>query len=333
MILLPEDLFAIGCDAIDPALWEATLDLLNPEGLMTLVAASLFLVVGMVILYTLLISASPAYLVPAAFALGFGLVSLRGTGSAPTVFPPPPLTPLPLTPKPEEETVAKHYHWQYSLGLSDSTVHSFQFDLAILRRHLDYYRSQPRIADVGQWGKYVVSVSPEALEAAHQLRSVHEANHFSTFDEMSDTVCFVQHFPYSLDEQSTGRSEYPRYPLETLHDETGDCECLSILGASLLELLGYEAVLLEYPGHIALGVGGADLFEGAFFVDQNTGRRYYYAEVTASHWRVGEVPDDFRGITPRMIPIPPDLILLRDEHLPPPRPMEPTRPQQEKAPL
>ena len=183
--------------------------------------------------------------------------------------------------------------------------------LTILQKNVDFYRSRPRILDPSKWSHYPLSISSEVLVCAGDLRQKHQEKYFSSFDEICDAVTFVQHFPYSYDEQTTGQMEYPRYPLETLHDETGDCECLSILGASLLKLLGYQVALLDYPHHIALGVAGADLFEGAFFVDTATGRRYYYVEMTSEGWKVGEVPVDLRSVTPRVLPIQGEFELLK----------------------
>ena len=66
-------------------------------------------------------------------------------------------------------------------------------------------------------------------------------------------VLFVQIIPYSYDIDSMGQ-DYPRYPIETLIDGTGDCEDHAILLAQLLSSMNYDAILLKYPTHVALGV-------------------------------------------------------------------------------
>ena len=60
------------------------------------------------------------------------------------------------------------------------------------------------------------------------------------------------------------RSEYPRYPIETLVDNEGDCEDTAILTASLLNLMGYDAVLLDVPEHMAVGISGGNVSFSGF---------------------------------------------------------------------
>ena len=88
--------------------------------------------------------------------------------------------------------------------------------------------------------------------------------------------------------------EYPKYPLETLMEQTGDCEDQAILLASLLKLMGYEVALLILPTHVALGIAGLNL-NGTSLVDPTTGTRYYYVESTVNGWLPGQVPAEFEG--------------------------------------
>lgn len=67
---------------------------------------------------------------------------------------------------------------------------------------------------------------------------------------------FVQRvIAYAEDTDSTGHSEYGRFPLQTLLDGKGDCECTSILCCALLSYLGYETALVF--GESASGTGHA----------------------------------------------------------------------------
>ncbi|MDO9099080.1 MAG: hypothetical protein Q7U60_13295 [Candidatus Methanoperedens sp.] len=44
------------------------------------------------------------------------------------------------------------------------------------------------------------------------------------------------------------------HPLETLQLRIGDCDCKSILLASLLETIGHKTELVLYPGHVFVQV-------------------------------------------------------------------------------
>ena len=64
---------------------------------------------------------------------------------------------------------------------------------------------------------------------------------------MNFVISFTQSLKYSEDNITAGVGEYPRYPIETLVDQTGDCEDTSALLISLLESLGYEAAMILIP--------------------------------------------------------------------------------------
>ena len=104
---------------------------------------------------------------------------------------------------------------------------------------------------------------------------------------------------YSEDNITAGVGEYPRYPIETLVDQTGDCEDTSALLISLVEILGFDASIILIPeawdgyGHAAVGINVTGA-EGVHYI-LNEGKSneisYYYAETTAPGWRLGEMPD------------------------------------------
>ncbi len=108
-------------------------------------------------------------------------------------------------------------------------------------------------------------------------------------------VLFVQTIPYTKDIDSTGLQEYPRYPIETLVEGTGDCEDHAILLAELLRSMNYDAILLEYRDeHMAVGVADPGNTYGYHYIFN--GKSYYYVETTATGWEIGEAPDEFRQL-------------------------------------
>ncbi len=83
-------------------------------------------------------------------------------------------------------------------------------------------------------------------------------------------------------------------PAQTLIDN-GDCDCKSILLASILNNLGYDIALLKYPTHMAVGIAFSDenLPKGGGFSYYNhNGTKYYFAETTTSGWQIGKMSDE-----------------------------------------
>lgn len=136
------------------------------------------------------------------------------------------------------------------------------------------------------------------------LNDAAEANGFTGAREKVEfLIDFVQSLPYVPDDVSSGRDEYPKYVIETLVEAGGDCEDSSILLASLLRSasFGYGTVLLLLPGHMAVGVKGADDLPGSYY--EYGGSRYYYVETTGEGWNVGEIPAEYQEENARILSI------------------------------
>ena len=110
----------------------------------------------------------------------------------------------------------------------------------------------------------------------------------------------MQSIPYATDFNSTGYQDYPRFPVETLIDNVGDCKSHSILFATLTLMMGFDAVFINPPDHLAVGVLGDNL-GGTYWTynDQN----YYYCETTGEGFTVGQLPTQFNGVGAYVYPI------------------------------
>lgn len=92
----------------------------------------------------------------------------------------------------------------------------------------------------------------------------------------------------------------PELPAQTLVD-SGDCKDKSILYASILKSLGYKVALLAFSppagqsvGHMAVGIVFSDNqipLNGNISYYSDDGKKYYFAETTASNWHVGQISD------------------------------------------
>lgn len=158
-----------------------------------------------------------------------------------------------------------------------------------------YYRSLDRYYDVGDYENYINDVySKQAVELiASNLRDLQAQTGYSDAQIVAEAINFVQSvITYQHDEEGTGKIEHPKYPLETLFDKTGDCEDSAMLLAAIIEELGYGAVLLDYPGHVAVGILGGEGITGTYY--NYNGGKYFYTETTAKGWRLGDMPEEYR---------------------------------------
>lgn len=132
-------------------------------------------------------------------------------------------------------------------------------------------------------------------EIAQFIYDAAESNGFtSEFERIQFAVSFVQRLPYVTDDATSGYDDYTQFVMETLTQLSGDCEDTSILLATILESepFNYDAVLLEPPGHMAVGLLMSQDFDGFAYI--NEGEKYYYVETTTEGWGIGQIPDQFR---------------------------------------
>jgi hypothetical protein len=189
------------------------------------------------------------------------------------------------------EDFRKMFAWDY-----EGQPYSLQ--LVVRRAFYDNFKSRERIEFGSEWAREYVAegICGEVRELANKLLTVNRQ--YGTYEEVSFILAFVQ----SVIEYRLEEGEYPKYPVETLVDAAGDCEDFSILGAAILKVMGYDVALLHLPGHIALGVAGADGIPGSYA--EHEGKRYYYCEMTAKGWEIGQLPDDLAGTQIQVLPVP-----------------------------
>ncbi len=191
------------------------------------------------------------------------------------------------------EPIEVNYDWDYGDG-------TWTYELKIPRAAYDYYKNVDRskiknysyyVADTDD-DEYLAGLAAKFIEAA-------EKEHYSDLDMVKGIILFVQNLNYLDDKVGTGYDEYPKFPLETLADEGGDCEDSAILLASLLRELGYGAVLVQFSDHMGVGVKGEESIPGSYF--EVDGIRYYYVETTSTGWEIGDIPELVRDQPARIL--------------------------------
>ena len=124
---------------------------------------------------------------------------------------------------------------------------------------------------------------------------------YTDTDNMRNVISFVQSLRYVADQDSKGEKDYVRFPIETLVDGEGDCEDMAILTAVILHEMGYKVMLVILPDHLALAVACDEEVEGTYY--KYEGSNYYYLEVTSTGWNLGQIPDEFRGKSAKLVPL------------------------------
>lgn len=193
----------------------------------------------------------------------------------------------------DSDTITRTYTWNY-----DNSKFEIQCDY-----NIDAYKAYSQRSRVRNYGQFVSDPYDDELisQVTSQMESLARDAGYGNDEIPYITMAFVQSLPYISDSVSSGYDEYPRFPFETLYSGGGDCEDSSILLASLLHDMGYGVVLIELPGHMAVGVRGDDALYGNYY--EYEGDKYFYLETTNSGWEVGELPDRFLGAEAILHPI------------------------------
>lgn len=111
---------------------------------------------------------------------------------------------------------------------------------------------------------------------------------------------FVQSaFAYATDQEQFGY-ERPLFGDESFHYPKNDCEDRSILYSILVrDLLGLDAVLVNWPGHLATAVAFPEEVEGDYFTID--GRRYTVCDPTYIGASIGETMPQFKKVEAKLI--------------------------------
>jgi hypothetical protein len=183
--------------------------------------------------------------------------------------------------------IVRQYKWWFG-------QREWTWSMQIPEALYDYYRQLPRPPTL-DYSVYVTNpLHDYYLEMLVQkLKEASIETGFNEWETVNFAVSFVQSLPYTSDIVTTGYDEYPRYPIETLVDDGGDCEDTSILMAALLNQMGYGDILLKFPEHMSVGVLGGEGVYGTYY--EHNGGKYYYLETTGEGWGIGQLPPEYDG--------------------------------------
>lgn len=205
-------------------------------------------------------------------------------------------------------TISKHYEWAFQGG-------AYEWDMDIPVSLLKYYAglSFTYKGNEHDYQGYVNSYLDDEYiqDLADGMLEFGKREGLDEDEILSMTLAFVQSLEYTADDVTTGYDEYPRYPLETLAEDGGDCEDTSILFASLSLAMGYDTVMVSPPGHMAVGLASEASAPGGGYSYQGT--KYLFAETTGEGYEFGDVPTPYAGQSATIYPLNPTAVLVIED--------------------
>lgn len=205
-------------------------------------------------------------------------------------------TPLLITAQPTaaqntdyiEKTFSWDYegkHWNWNLSIPTTLYEAYK-EVPVSTRT----RSGP-----GGYGYLTTTEDSYIRMLADKLNQTTTSMGYDSYDQVSFILAFVQSLPYTSDNVTQGYNEYPRFPIETLVEDGGDCEDTSILFASITLLMGYGTVYINPPNHYAVGILGNNIHGTYWTYPKDSNKTYYYCETTGDNFKIGQLPEEFYG--------------------------------------
>ena len=166
----------------------------------------------------------------------------------------------------------------------------------------DYYSSKThRVSSEGGYSKFV---TPNAVKSiAESIQNVTSNAPYSD-EQFANAVLKLVH-------QISYVKSNAKYPVETIVDNSGDCDVLSYLAASIMKAGGLDVVLLHYkernPTHMNVGVylPYMPVYRKWWITPKGyeyNGKKYWVAECTSqADWTVGDQPSSLADAKPRIV--------------------------------
>jgi len=187
------------------------------------------------------------------------------------------------------------YNTQAQFGLANHKIH-----VSIPSSLYDYYNGKTiKLANDNQ---YATLITPDAVKPlGESIRNLTSDNPRSDEAFANAALTLVHQIPYAVNDV--------QYPIETIVENRGKCDTLSLLAASIMKAGGLDVVLLYFKEvhHINVGVYLPYEPHTTWWWLQPTGyelngKKYWIAECTsAMDWKVGDVPPLLIDQTPIII--------------------------------
>lgn len=196
---------------------------------------------------------------------------------------------------------ASNYDRTYSFNVQFGHD-SHKLYISVLPSLYDYYHGKTHsLSYDGDYSKFVTPIAFESI--AESIQNV-TRNKPRSDEEFANAVLMLVH------QVSYVKSDV-KYPVETLADNSGKCDTLSLLAASIMKAGGLDVVLLYYkglsPSHMNVGVylPYAPVYRMWWVAPigyEYDNKTYWIAECTpAMDWKVGDRPQLLANAKPTII--------------------------------
>ena len=139
----------------------------------------------------------------------------------------------------------KYFEWTY-------LETNYQTEITITK---DAYKASNTAVGGYDLQQYIAEdIDGTIWNLASELDYLAKQNGLYGKDIVNFVIAFVQSIQYDTDAVTGHPSSYPRTPIVTLADETGDSTDLSILAAALIDSMGYSVALVDYPSIYHSGI-------------------------------------------------------------------------------
>ncbi len=142
----------------------------------------------------------------------------------------------------------KSFEWEFreqNYELDWSLNYDNYVDFRSLSHDINWNGAEDFGDVIGQYAAFADTESDYVSNLANRLVTIALESGYSSDEDVADFIySFVGSIQYQFDEVSSGEEEYPKYPIEMLWEQNGDCEDAALLFISLTESIGLDSILL-----------------------------------------------------------------------------------------
>ena len=150
------------------------------------------------------------------------------------------------------------------------------------------------ITNLNAYAKFSTPNETYVIELANKLQKMAIDNGYTTDLEIAEFIySFVGSIPYQYDIDGTSVVDYPKYPIEMLWHNAGDCEDAAALYVSLVEAVGFDAMFMLGMVNLTDGNSGGHAWAvihipnhdgyGWNGTGNKSNKMFYFVEAT-SYW-------------------------------------------------
>lgn len=219
----------------------------------------------------------------------------------------------------QDDLVVKQYAWGFDSILKGENI---QVDKALnfSKKYISYKRKENpfvinnknAIKNLHLSAKEVIRKSSDSKgdwiiqQILIKVNEIARTKNLSKYDTMQLILSFCQkpNFEWIMDydceeiNQNHTITDYFRFPIETIYDKRGDCDCTALMGFMLFKKAGVPVAYLLMIGddgiskHAALAIGISEEDAGSSNgIITIKGKKYYFCETIGENWKVGVLPD------------------------------------------